>query len=162
MFRLAFIVQRSVLIFMLAAVAACTTNVSDLRPLPDKSYKIIEISVEGNLRSNATAAHIGVLETAVRKEIALRNSGSFDVDLKISITRAEFVSQGTRALAGALAGSNHLDLRVHLLEPGTSNSVGEFEVRVDNNPGGWGMFSNPVASACNDAAKAIVQKIFKS
>lgn len=150
---------RAALIAPLLFLAACATNVAERQSLPSERLQVAGISIEGSLKSNATENHVRALETAVRQEITARNAAGKMVDLKLIITRAEFVSQGTRALAGMLAGANHLDITVFLLEPGTTNAIGEFVVNVENNPGGFGIFSDPVISATNDAAKAIADKV---
>lgn len=143
-----------------SVLASCATKVSERMALPEETIEVVEVSAEGASRSNATEAHIQALETSVRQQVRTRNRVGRKVDLRLVITRAEFVAQGTRILAGMLAGSNKMDVTVYLVEPGTLTSVGEFSVSVDNNPGGFGAFSDPVVQVADDAAAAIAGKVY--
>ncbi len=58
-----------------------------------------------------------------------------------------------------LAGSNKLNVDVNVLEANQQTVVGKFSVNGEYNPGGFGMFSDPVDSATADVAKAIAEKV---
>ncbi len=145
----------------ICTLSACTTNIVEKQALPAGGISVKQITVEAGLHSNATTVHISKLESAIQREISERSAilTGKPVDIKLVITRAEFVAQGTRALAGMLAGINHLNVAVYLLEPGTKIAIGEFEVNGQYNPGGFGMFTDPAESASTSVAKTLVDKL---
>ncbi len=147
------------LAFVVMAVSGCATNVSERQALPKELFQIAGTKVVSGTRSNATESHLTKLESAVSAEVSKRNQVGRQVDLFIVVTRAEFVSQGTRALSGMLAGSNHLTVDVDVLDASKKQNVGKFSVQGEYNPGGFGMFSDPVDSAVADVARAIVDKV---
>lgn len=141
-------------------VSGCATNVLERQPLPKELLQVQDIKLESAPSSNATETQLGKLENVVRLEIGKRNHVGKLVNLRIVVTRAEFVSKGTRALAGALAGANHLDVDVFITSPEAEVNLGEFSVNGEYNPGGFGVFSDPLDSAALDVAKAIADKVF--
>lgn len=150
-----------VILTALITLSACTTNIVEKQALPTGGISVQQIAVEGGLHSNATNIHISKLESAIQREVGERSAAltGKPVDIRLIITRAEFVAQGTRALAGMLAGVNHLDVTVYLLEPGTKIAIGEFEIDGSYNPGGFGMFTDPAESAATAVAKTLVDKL---
>ena len=145
---------------LLLLVSECATNVVVEKPLPKVPLTIDKLTVETDPHSNATQAHSDALLSAMKKELSsIKGNRAKVVDLRLVIIRASFVSQGTRALSGMLAGANHFDVRSFITVPGEAAPLGTFTVKVENNPGGLGAFSDPVKAAARDAVKAIIDKV---
>jgi hypothetical protein len=81
--------------------------------------------------------------------------------MEIVVTRAKIVTRGRRALMGAFGGSSILDITATIKATETKNILGVYEVKGKYNPGGWGIFSDPIKSTTNSVAEELVKGIYQ-
>ncbi len=122
-------------ILLLAALfvlAGCSTTVKTSQPM--------SASVQSGMTVAETTAVFG---TKVR--------------LKMTITRYTLVNAGARALIGAMAGSNYLNVDVAVESVESGEVVGRYSVERESNPGGYGIFYSQANGLINEAAKGVAQ-----
>ena len=150
-------------ILLLAALfvlAGCSTTVKTSQPMSasvQSGMTVAETTAVFATGATGPAEVVPMLEAAVMKAVAARNSSGTKVRLKMTITRYTLVNAGARALIGAMAGSNYLNVDVAVESVESGEVVGRYSVERESNPGGYGIFYSQANGLINEAAKGVAQ-----
>ena len=66
-----------------------------------------------------------------------------------------------RFMIGAFAGSDILHVTATIKNPSTNTVSGEFDIKGDYNPGGYGAFSEPEEYTTKNVAETLVKEIYQ-
>ncbi len=152
--------------FIFAAVlflAGCATSVEVSQPIDSQVQASVAVQEAAVQVAEGVAVPEGTeqkLIDAVMKEAGERTAGETPVKLNMTITLWEVKGGGTRALAGALAGSNKLDIAVEVVDASSGDVIGAYNVSRRANPGGYGMFYDQAQGTINEGAEGVVEGLF--
>jgi hypothetical protein len=153
----------SSIIIVLTALSACSTAIIATKPFDDnirRTLNIADVSVDAKSGSGATTTLIAALRSSVLQKLSAKTFASNNAGLHIVILKADIKSAGNRAMIGAFAGSNKLNVAATIKSLSDGKTLAEFEIKGDYNPGGFGAFSNPETSTAENVAEALVAEIF--
>ena len=101
------------------------------------------------------------LKSAVLSQLNTVKAKGIPAVMEIVVTRAKIVTRGRRALMGVFGGSSILDITATIKATETKNILGVYEVKGKYNPGGWGVFSDPIESTTSSVAEELVEGIYQ-
>ena len=151
-----------VIVFL--SLSACATTLRVEKALDvetKKQLQISEVSVTAGSPFVLNFSVLGALKSAVLSQLNAVKAQGIPAVMEIVVTRARIVTRGRRALVGAFGGSNLLDITATIKATETKNILGVYEVKGKYNPGGWGIFSDPVESTTNSVAEELVKGIYQ-
>ena len=151
-----------VIVFL--SLGACATTLRVEKALDvetKKQLQISEVSVTADSFVFTSDTLLRALKSAVLSQLNAVKAQGIPAVMEIVVTRAKIVTRGRRALMGAFGGSNILDITATIKAAETKNILGVYEVKGKYNPGGWGVFSNPVESTTSSVAEELVKGIYQ-
>ena len=151
-----------VIVFL--SLGACATTLRVEKALDvetKKQLQISEVSVTADSFVFTSDTLLRALKSAVLSQLNAVKAQGIPAVMEIVVTRAKIVTRGRRALMGAFGGSNILDITATIKTTETKNILGVYEVKGKYNPGGWGIFSDPVKSTTNSVAEELVKGIYQ-
>ena len=151
-----------VIVFL--SLGACATTLRVEKALDvetKKQLQISEVSVTADSYVFTSDTVLRALKRAVLSQLNAVKAQGIPAVMEIVVTRAKIVTRGRRALMGAFGGSNILDITATIKATETKNILGVYEVKGKYNPGGWGIFSDPVKSTTNSVAEELVKGIYQ-
>ena len=151
-------------VIVLLSLGACATTLRVEKALDaetKKQLQISEVSVTVDSFVFTSDVVLRALESAVLSQLNAVKAQGIPAVMEIVVTRAKIVTRGRRALMGAFGGSNILDITATIKAAETKNILGVYEVKGKYNPGGWGVFSNPVESTTSSVAEELVKGIYQ-
>ncbi len=151
-----------VIVFL--SLGACATTLRVEKALDvetKKQLQISEVSVTADSFVFTSDVVLRALKSAVLSQLNAVKAQGIPAVMEIVVTRVKIVTRGRRALMGALGGSNILDITATIKAAETKNILGVYEVKGKYNPGGWGVFSNPVESTTSSVAEELVKGIYQ-
>ena len=151
-----------VIVFL--SLGACATTLRVEKALDvetKKQLQISEVSVTADSFVFTSDTVLRALKSAVLSQLNAVKAQGIPAVMEIVVTRAKIVTRGRRALMGAFGGSNILDITATIKATETKNILGVYEVKGKYNPGGWGVFSNPVESTTSSVAEELVKGIYQ-
>ena len=151
-----------VIVFL--SLGACATTLRVEKALDvetKKQLQISEVSVTADSFVFTSDTLLRALKSAVLSQLNAVKAQGIPAVMEIVVTRAKIVTRGRRALMGAFGGSNILDITATIKATETKNILGVYEVKGKYNPGGWGIFSDPVKSTTNSVAEELVKGIYQ-
>ena len=151
-------------LIVLLSLGACATTLRIEKVLDvetKKQLQISEVSVTVDSFVFTSDVVLRALKSAVLSQLNAVKAQGIPAVMEIVVTRAKIVTRGRRALMGALGGSNILDITATIKAAETKNILGVYEVKGKYNPGGWGVFSNPVESTTSSVAEELVKGIYQ-
>ena len=151
-----------VIVFL--SLGACATTLRVEKALDvetKKQLQISEVSVTADSFVFTSDTLLRALKSAVLSQLNAVKAQGIPAVMEIVVTRAKIVTRGRRALMGALGGSNILDITATIKAAETKNILGIYEVKGKYNPGGWGVFSDPVESTTSSVAEELVKGIYQ-
>ena len=126
-----------------------------------KQLQISEVSVTADRSVFTSDTLLRALKSAVLSELNAVKAQGIPAVMEIVVTRAKIVTRGRRALMGAFGGSSILDITATIKATETKNILGVYEVKGKYNPGGWGVFSDPIESTTSSVAEELVEGIYQ-
>ena len=145
-----------VVAFAVLGLAACSTKVERHTPAPAVITSGVTVS---SIESSAVGGVPGdvphKLETAIYSKLSGHAAGGTPVKLKVTVTKYDIKSGGTRFIGGALAGSNKMTASVEVLDA-SGTTIDSFTVERSSNPGGYGMFYDQATATIDAVAEGIV------
>ena len=151
-------------VIVLLSLGACATTLRVEKALDvetKKQLQISEVSVTADRFVFTSDTVLRALKSAVLSQLNAVKAQGIPAVMEIVVTRAKIVTRGRRALMGAFGGSNILDITATIKATETKNILGVYEVKGKYNPGGWGVFSNPVESTTSSVAEELVKGIYQ-
>ena len=151
-----------VIVFL--SLGACATTLRVEKALDvetKKQLQISEVSVTADSFVFTSDTVLRALKSAVLSQLNAVKAQGIPAVMEIVVTRAKIVTRGRRALMGAFGGNNLLDITATIKATETKNILGVYEVKGKYNPGGWGIFSDPVKSTTNSVAEELVKGIYQ-
>ena len=151
-------------VIVLLSLGACATTLRVEKALDvetKKQLQISEVSVTADSFVFTSDTVLRALKSAVLSQLNAVKAQGIPAVMEIVVTRAKIVTRGRRALMGAFGGSNILDITATIKAAETKNILGVYEVKGKYNPGGWGVFSNPVESTTSSVAEELVKGIYQ-
>ena len=151
-----------VIVFL--SLGACATTLRVEKALDvetKKQLQISEVSVTADSFVFTSDTVLRALKSAVLSQLNAVKAQGIPAVMEIVVTRAKIVTRGRRALMGAFGGNNILDITATIKATETKNILGVYEVKGKYNPGGWGIFSDPVKSTTNSVAEELVKGIYQ-
>ena len=151
-----------VIVFL--SLGACATTLRVEKALDvetKKQLQISEVSVTADSFVFTSDVVLRALESAVLSQLNAVKAQGIPAVMEIVVTRVKIVTRGRRALMGAFGGSSILDITATIKATETKNILGVYEVKGKYNPGGWGIFSDPVKSTTNSVAEELVKGIYQ-
>ena len=151
-------------LIVLLSLGACATTLRIEKVLDvetKKQLQISEVSVTADSFVFTSDTLLRALKNAVLSELNAVKAQGIPAVMEIVVTRAKIVTRGRRALMGAFGGSSILDITATIKATETKNILGVYEVKGKYNPGGWGIFSDPVKSTTNSVAEELVKGIYQ-
>ena len=151
-------------VIVLLSLGACATTLRVEKALDvetKKQLQISEVSVTADSFVFTSDVVLRALESAVLSQLNAVKAQGIPAVMEIVVTRAKIVTRGRRALMGAFGGSSILDITATIKATETKNILGVYEVKGKYNPGGWGIFSDPVKSTTNSVAEELVKGIYQ-
>ena len=151
-----------VIVFL--SLGACATTLRVEKALDvetKKQLQISEVSVTADSFVFTSDTVLRALKSAVLSQLNAVKAQGIPAVMEIVVTRAKIVTRGRRALMGAFGGSNILDITATIKAAETKNILGVYEVKGKYNPGGWGVFSNPIESTTSSVAEELVKGIYQ-
>ena len=151
-----------VIVFL--SLGACATTLRVEKALDvetKKQLQISEVSVTADSFVFTSDTLLRALKSAVLSQLNSVKAQGIPAVMEIVVTRAKIVTRGRRALMGAFGGSSILDITATIKATETKNILGVYEVKGKYNPGGWGIFSDPVKSTTNSVAEELVKGIYQ-
>jgi len=128
-----------------------------------KRLQIFDVSVTAahSIASITSDTLLNSLKTAVLSELNSAKAQGIPAVMEIVVTKSKIVTRGKRALIGAFAGSNLLDITATIKAMETKDILGIYEVKGDYNPGGYGVFSDPIEATTSSVAEELVKGIYQ-
>ena len=119
-----------------------------------KRLQIFDVSVTAahSIASITSDTLLNSLKTAVLSELNSAKAQGIPAVMEIVVTKSKIVTRGKRALIGAFAGSNLLDITATIKAMETKDILGIYEVKGNYNPGGYGVFSDPIEATTSSVA----------
>jgi hypothetical protein len=153
-------------LIVLLSLGACATTLRVEKALDvetKKQLQISEVSVTCVQTCYFTNNHtvLSALKSAVLSQLNALKAQGIPAVMEIVVTRAKIVTRGRRALMGAFGGSSILDITATIKATETKNILGVYEVKGKYNPGGWGVFSDPVEATTSRVAEELVNGIYQ-
>ena len=151
-------------VIVLLSLGACATTLRVEKALDvetKKQLQISEVSVTTDSFVFTSDTLLRALKSAVLSQLNAVKAQGIPAVMEIVVTRAKIVTRGRRALMGAFGGSNILDITATIKAAETKNILGVYEVKGKYNPGGWGVFSDPVESTTSSVAEELVKGIYQ-
>ena len=151
-------------VIVLLSLGACATTLRVEKALDvetKKQLQISEVLVTADSYVFTSDTLLRALKSAVLSQLNAVKAQGIPAVMEIVVTRAKIVTRGRRALMGAFGGSNILDITATIKAAETKNILGVYEVKGKYNPGGWGIFSDPVKSTTNSVAEELVKGIYQ-
>jgi len=151
-----------VIVFL--SLGACATTLRVEKALDvetKKQLQISEVSVTADSFVFTSDTVLRALKSAVLSQLNTIKAQGIPAVMEIVVTRAKIVTRGRRALMGAFGGSSILDITATIKATETKNILGVYEVKGKYNPGGWGIFSDPIKSTTNSVAEELVKGIYQ-
>ena len=151
-------------VIVLLSLGACATTLRVEKALDvetKKQLQISEVSVTADSFVFTSDTLLRALKSAVLSQLNAVKAQGIPAVMEIVVTRAKIVTRGRRALMGAFGGSNILDITATIKATETKNILGVYEVKGKYNPGGWGIFSDPIKSTTNSVAEELVKGIYQ-
>ena len=151
-----------VIVFL--SLGACATTLRVEKALDvetKKQLQISEVSVTADSYVFTSDTLLRSLKSAVLSQLNTVKAQGIPAVMEIVVTRAKIVTRGRRALMGAFGGSSILDITATIKATETKNILGVYEVKGKYNPGGWGIFSDPIKSTTNSVAEELVKGIYQ-
>ena len=153
-------------IVMLLSLGACATTLQIEKALDaetKKQLQIIDVSVSAahSIASITSDNLLYYLKNAVLSKINSSIAQGIPAVMEIVVTKSRIVTRGRRALIGAFAGANVLDITATIKDMKTKDILGIYEVKGSYNPGGWGVFSNPIESTTSSVAEELMKGIYQ-
>ena len=161
------ILQKLILILSIFFfVGACSTTMQIEKALDvetKKRLQIFDVSVTAahSIASITSDTLLNSLKTAVLSELNSAKAQGIPAVMEIVVTKSKIVTRGKRALIGAFAGSNLLDITATIKAMETKDILGIYEVKGDYNPGGYGVFSDPIEATTSSVAEELVKGIYQ-
>ena len=161
------ILQKLILILSICFfVGACATTLQIEKALDvetKKRLQIFDVSVTAahSIASITSDTLLNSLKTAVLSELNSAKAQGIPAVMEIVVTKSKIVTRGKRALIGAFAGSNLLDITATIKAMETKDILGIYEVKGDYNPGGYGVFSDPIEATTSSVAEELVKGIYQ-
>ena len=151
-----------VIVFL--SLGACATTLRVEKALDvetKKQLQISEVSVTADRSIFTNDPVLLSLKYAVLSQLNDIKAQGIPAFMEIMVTKVRIVTRGRRILIGAFGGSNVLDITATIKAKETKNILGVYEVKGKYNPGGWGIFSDPVKSTPNSVAEELVKGIYQ-
>ena len=151
-----------VIVFL--SLGACATTLRVEKALDvetKKQLQISEVSVTADSFVFTSDTVLRALKSAVLSQLNTVKAQGIPAVMEIVVTRAKIVTRGRRALMGAFGGSSILDITATIKATETKNILGVYEVKGKYNPGGWGVFSDPIKSTTSSVAEELVKGIYQ-
>ena len=151
-----------VIVFL--SLGACATTLRVEKALDvetKKQLQISEVSVTADSFVFTSDTLLRALKSAVLSQLNAVKAQGIPAVMEIVVTRVKIVTRGRRALMGAFGGNSILDITATIKATETKNILGVYEVKGKYNPGGWGIFSDPVKSTTNSVAEELVKGIYQ-
>jgi hypothetical protein len=151
-----------VIVFL--SLGACATTLRVEKALDvetKKQLQISEVSVTADSFVFTSDVVLRALESAVLSQLNAVKAQGIPAVMEIVVTRVKIVTRGRRALMGAFGGSSILDITATIKATETRNILGVYEVKGKYNPGGWGVFSDPIKSTTSSVAEELVKGIYQ-
>lgn len=151
-----------VIVFL--SLGACATTLRVEKALDvetKKQLQISEVLVTADSYVFTSDTLLRALKSAVLSQLNAVKAQGIPAVMEIVVTRAKIVTRGRRALMGAFGGSNILDITATIKAAETKNILGIYEVKGKYNPGGWGVFSDPIESTTSSVAEELVKGIYQ-
>ena len=128
-----------------------------------KRLQIFDVSVTAahSIASTTSDTLLNSLKTAVLSELNSAKAQGIPAVMEIVVTKSKIVTRGKRALIGAFAGSNLLDITATIKAMETKDILGIYEVKGNYNPGGYGVFSDPIEATTSSVAEELVKGIYQ-
>ena len=128
-----------------------------------KRLQIFDVSVTAahSIASITSDTLLNSLKTAVLSELNSAKAQGIPAVMEIVVTKSKIVTRGKRALIGAFAGSNLLDITATIKAMETKDTLGIYEVKGNYNPGGYGVFSDPIEATTSSVAEELVKGIYQ-
>ncbi|MBT4049134.1 MAG: hypothetical protein HN668_00765 [Nitrospina sp.] len=128
-----------------------------------KRLQIFDVSVTAahSIASITSDTLLNSLKTAVLSELNSAKAQGIPAVMEIVVTKSKIVTRGKRALIGAFAGSNLLDITATIKAMETKDILGIYEVKGNYNPGGYGVFSDPIEATTSSVAEELVKGIYQ-
>jgi len=161
------ILQKLILILSIFFfVGACSTTMQIEKALDvetKKRLQIFDVSVTAahSIASITSDTLLNSLKTAVLSELNSAKAQGIPAVMEIVVTKSKIVTRGKRALIGAFAGSNLLDITATIKAMETKDILGIYEVKGNYNPGGYGVFSDPIEATTSSVAEELVKGIYQ-
>jgi len=161
------ILQKLILILSICFfVSACATTLKIEKALDvetKKRLQIFDVSVTAahSIASITSDTLLNSLKTAVLSELNSAKAQGIPAVMEIVVTKSKIVTRGKRALIGAFAGSNLLDITATIKAMETKDILGIYEVKGNYNPGGYGVFSDPIEATTSSVAEELVKGIYQ-
>lgn len=161
------ILQKLILILSICFfVGACATTLQIEKALDvetKKRLQIFDVSVTAahSIASITSDTLLNSLKTAVLSELNSAKAQGIPAVMEIVVTKSKIVTRGKRALIGAFAGSNLLDITATIKAMETKDILGIYEVKGNYNPGGYGVFSDPIEATTSSVAEELVKGIYQ-
>ena len=151
-----------VIVFL--SLGACATTLRVEKALDvetKKQLQISEVSVTADSFVFTSDTVLRALKSAVLSQLNAVKAQGIPAVMEIVVTKSRIVTRGRRALIGAFAGANVLDITATIKAMKTKDILGIYEVKGSYNPGGWGVFSNPIESTTSSVAEELVKGIYQ-
>ena len=150
------------IVFLSLGACATTMRVEKALDVETKNQlQISEVSVTAGKYVFDNDNVLSALKSAVLSKLLAVKAHGIPAVMEIVVTRVKIVSKKNRLLIGAFGGSNLLDITATIKAKETKNILGIYEVKGSYNPGGFGLFWNPVDSTTMSVAEELVEGIYK-
>jgi hypothetical protein len=156
----------SFLVCLLLSSCATTLRVEkELDIETKKQLQIFEVLVTAErdvfVLENYGDTVLSALKSAVLSKLSSVKAHGIPAIVEIVVTRTKIISRGDRLLIGAFAGSSLMDITATIKAKETKIILGIYEVKGKYNPGGWGVFSDPIEATTSSVADELVKGIYK-
>ena len=156
----------SFLVCLLLSACATTLRVEkELDVETKKKLQIFEVLVTAErdvfVLENYGNTVLSALKSAVLSKLSSVKAHGIPAVIEIVVTRTKIISRGDRLLIGAFAGSSLMDITATIKAKETKIILGIYEVKGKYNPGGWGVFSDPIEATTSSVADELVKGIYK-
>ena len=151
-------------LIVLLSLGACATTLRIEKVLDaetKKQLQISEVSVTADRSIFTNDPVLLSLKYAVLSQLNDIKAQGIPAFMEIMVTKVRIVTRGRRILIGAFGGSNVLDITATIKATETKNILGVYEVKGKYNPGGFGIFSDPVESTTSSVAEELVKGIYQ-
>ena len=151
-------------LIVLLSLGACATTLRIEKVLDvetKKQLQISEVSVTADRSIFTNDPVLLSLKYAVLSQLNDIKAQCIPAFMEIMVTKVRIVTRGRRILIGAFGGSNLLDITATIKATETKNILGVYEVKGKYNPGGWGVFSDPIKSTTSSVAEELVKGIYQ-